>query len=134
MRPENQDSNFNWEDLASKNNNELLNNLENFVNRCAQSSYLGILIFSSFKFYYTFRALTFAEKFFKSIVPEMHLTEDDLNVLALVQRELTEYIAVLEQAKLRDGLRFILAISKHGNQYMQSQQPWAKLKGNDEEK
>lgn len=33
IRPETQDSNFNWVDLATKNNSELLNNLGNFVNR-----------------------------------------------------------------------------------------------------
>ena len=33
-RPEQSDSAFYWEDLAEKNNNELLKNLGNFVNRC----------------------------------------------------------------------------------------------------
>jgi len=35
---------------------------------------------------------------------------------------------------MRDGLKHILAISKHGNQYMQFQQPWMKIKGNDDDK
>ncbi|XP_043277078.1 methionine--tRNA ligase, cytoplasmic [Venturia canescens] len=112
IRPESQDSNFNWVDLATKNNSELLNNFGNFVNR----------------------ALMFAEKNFGSVVPAMTPREEDLTLLALVQRELTLYIATLEQAKLRDGLRYMLAISKHGNQYMQSQQPWVKVKGSDEDK
>lgn len=76
----------------------------------------------------------FVEKNFDSKVPQMELSEDDLQVLALAQRELTNYVGLLEQAKLRDGLKHVLAISKHGNQYMQSQQPWVKIKGNDEEK
>ena len=33
IRPETQDSSFSWEDLAQKNNNELLNNFGNFINR-----------------------------------------------------------------------------------------------------
>lgn len=33
VRPENQDSSFSWNDLATKTNSELLNNLGNFVNR-----------------------------------------------------------------------------------------------------
>jgi len=33
VRPESQDSNFSWVDLATKNNSELLNNLGNFINR-----------------------------------------------------------------------------------------------------
>ncbi|XP_014220044.1 methionine--tRNA ligase, cytoplasmic [Copidosoma floridanum] len=112
IRPENMDSNFNWVDLATKNNSELLNNFGNFVNR----------------------ALMFVEKNFDSKVPEINLQADDLRVLALIQRELTSYVTLLEQAKLRDGLRHVLAISKHGNQYMQYQQPWVKVKGDEEEK
>ncbi|XP_015117336.1 methionine--tRNA ligase, cytoplasmic [Diachasma alloeum] len=106
IRPESQDSNFNWVDLATKNNSELLNNFGNFVNR----------------------ALTFAVKNFKGVVPEMEIREEDLQVLALVQRELSQYIVAMEQGKFRDGVRHLLAISKHGNQYMQSQQPWVLIK------
>lgn len=81
-----------------------------------------------------YRALAFAEKNFDSTIPAMELGEDDLTVLALVQRELTAYNSALESGKLRDGLRHLLAISKHGNQYMQSQQPWFKIKGTDDDK
>ncbi|KAH0955052.1 hypothetical protein HN011_005185 [Eciton burchellii] len=112
IRPESQDSNFNWVDLATKNNSELLNNLGNFVNR----------------------ALAFSEKFFNSSIPPVEPEEADWIVLALVQRELSSYINAMEHAKLRDGLKHILAISKHGNQYMQSQQPWVKIKGTEEDK
>lgn len=113
IRPETQDSNFNWVDLATKNNSELLNNLGNFVNR----------------------ALVFSEKFFNSTVPPIERSEEaDWTVLALSQRELSSYINAMEQAKLRDGLKYILAISKHGNQYMQFQQPWVKIKGTDDDK
>ncbi|XP_017768839.1 PREDICTED: methionine--tRNA ligase, cytoplasmic [Nicrophorus vespilloides] len=112
VRPEGQDSSFSWVDLATKNNSELLNNLGNFVNR----------------------ALVFTEKFFGSTVPAMNLTEEDLTVLALCTRELKSYVASLEKAKLRDGIRYILAISKHGNQYMQSTQPWVLLKRTDDDK
>nr|XP_003702412.1 PREDICTED: methionine--tRNA ligase, cytoplasmic [Megachile rotundata]XP_012138592.1 PREDICTED: methionine--tRNA ligase, cytoplasmic [Megachile rotundata] len=112
VRPETQDSNFNWIDLACKNNNELLNNFGNFVNR----------------------ALVFAEKYFESYIPPMTLQEEDLILLVLAQRELSSYIHALEQAKLRDGLKHVLAISKHGNQYMQFQEPWVKIKGTDSDK
>ncbi|OAD60119.1 Methionine--tRNA ligase, cytoplasmic [Eufriesea mexicana] len=112
VRPETQDSNFNWVDLATKNNSELLNNFGNFVNR----------------------ALVFAERYFESKVPPIELQEDDLVLLALAQRELSFYIHALEQAKLRDGIKHVLAISKHGNQYMQFQEPWVKIKGTDNDK
>lgn len=81
------------------------------------------------------RALVFSEKFFNSTVPPIELPEEtDWTVLALAQRELSCYINAMEQAKLRDGLKCILAISKHGNQYMQFQQPWVKIKGTDDDK
>ncbi|XP_070163017.1 methionine--tRNA ligase, cytoplasmic [Polyergus mexicanus] len=113
IRPETQDSTFNWMDLVTKNNCELLNNLGNFVNR----------------------ALVFSEKFFNSTIPPIERPEEaDWTILALAQRELSCYINAMEQAKLRDGLKYILAISKHGNQYMQFQQPWIKIKGTDDDK
>ncbi|XP_067003701.2 methionine--tRNA ligase, cytoplasmic [Anabrus simplex] len=112
VRPESQDSSFSWVDLATKNNSELLNNLGNFINR----------------------ALVFAEKFFGRQVPPMSPNTTDLTFLALVTRELKAYCAALERARLRDGIRHILSISRHGNQYMQSQQPWVLVKGSDYER
>ncbi|KOC69527.1 Methionine--tRNA ligase, cytoplasmic [Habropoda laboriosa] len=112
VRPETQDSNFNWVDLATKNNSELLNNFGNFVNR----------------------ALVFAEKYFDSKVPLIELQEDDLVLLVLAQRELSSYVHSMKQAKLRDGLKHVLAISKHANVYMQFQEPWVKIKGTDNDK
>ncbi|XP_034942516.1 methionine--tRNA ligase, cytoplasmic [Chelonus insularis] len=112
IRPETQDSNFNWLDLATKVNSELLNTFGNFVNR----------------------ALVFLENNFASQIPEIKLRDEDVNLLALIQRELTQYNASMEEAKMRDALRHILTISKLGNQYMQSQQPWVQIKGNDNDK
>lgn len=109
-RPEVQDSNFNWNDLVARNNSELLNNVGNFINR----------------------ALVFCEKYFNSIVPTIQsLTDDDLNLLALVNRDLSNYIKSMNIAKFRDGIKYSLSISRHGNQYMQSQQPWVLLKDAD---
>ncbi|XP_063700982.1 methionine--tRNA ligase, cytoplasmic [Culicoides brevitarsis] len=111
-RPEGQDSSFSWNDLAARNNSELLNNLGNFCNR----------------------ALVFCEKNFASTIPVIKLEEDELILLALVNRELKGYIQSLEKARLRDGIRHLLSISRHGNQYMQSQQPWVLAKGDDKQK
>lgn len=76
----------------------------------------------------------FVEKTYNSMIPEMFLEQDDITVLALVNRELSAYKKSLEGAKLRDGLRHILSISRHGNQYVQSQEPWVKAKGSVEDK
>lgn len=111
-RPEGQDSSFSWNDLAARNNSELLNNLGNFVNR----------------------ALVFCEKNFNGTVPAMTLTNDEEVLLALINREIRGYISSLEKARLRDGIRHLLSISRHGNGYLQSQQPWVLLKGSEEQK
>jgi len=90
----------------TKNNSELLNNLGNFINR----------------------SLTFLEKFFNSEVPPINMLEEDYKVVAEVNREIVEYVNLLELCKLRDALRQILAIGKVGNVYFQSQQPWTLTK------
>uniref|UniRef100_A0A182IYF9 Methionine--tRNA ligase, cytoplasmic n=1 Tax=Anopheles atroparvus TaxID=41427 RepID=A0A182IYF9_ANOAO len=111
-RPEGQDSSFSWSDLQARNNNELLKNLGNFVNR----------------------ALVFCEKFFDSTIPAMTLIEEDLKLLALINRELKGYVNQMERARMRDGIRHLLQISRYGNQFMQSEEPWVKVKGTDDQK
>ncbi|CAH2014871.1 unnamed protein product [Acanthoscelides obtectus] len=112
IRPESQDSSFSWNDLVTKNNSELLNNLGNFVNR----------------------ALMFAKNSFNGVIPQMAPSDADYRVLALCTREYAAYVTALEKCRLRDGIRHILAISRHGNQYMQANQPWVLAKGTEEEK
>lgn len=106
IRPESQDSNFSWSDLATKNNSELLNNLGNFVNR----------------------VLKFVYSNFEHKIPDVELLEADKEVIKSVQDELTTYIKHLESGKLREGLRTILNISRIGNQLIQSEKPWVLVK------
>lgn len=111
-RPEGQDSCFSWNDLAARNNSELLNNLGNFVNR----------------------ALVFCEKNFDSTVDGVTLNADDLVLLALINREIKSYVTAMEKSRFRDGIKHLLAVSRQGNLYMQTEQPWVLLKGTDEQK
>lgn len=55
--------------------------------------------------------------------------EEDFIFLALCTREYKGYVTSLQKGRLRDGIRYILSMSRHGNQYMQSNQPWVLLKG-----
>lgn len=112
VRPENQDSSFSWADLAMRNNTELLNNLGNFVNR----------------------SLMFAEKYFDSTIPEMTLNLEDYTLLVRITQELKGYIECLNRARLRDGIKQIMNISRYGNGYMQASTPWVLIKGSEEEK
>uniref|UniRef100_A0A8C5I1E9 Methionine--tRNA ligase, cytoplasmic n=2 Tax=Gouania willdenowi TaxID=441366 RepID=A0A8C5I1E9_GOUWI len=112
VRPEGQDSAFSWADMALKNNSELLNNLGNFINRSAM----------------------FVTKFFEGRVPVMELQREDKKLLALVGWELQQYIQLMDKVKIRDALKHILNISRHGNQYIQVNTPWKKIKEGDAER
>ncbi|KAM7431444.1 hypothetical protein ABFA07_018006 [Porites harrisoni] len=112
MRPENQDSAFSWNDFIARNNNELLNNFGNFVNR----------------------ALMFVSNNFGGVVPKMDLTEDDKNFIALINKELKSYIDDNEKMRLREGLKVVLNMSKLGNQFIQSNKPWVLVKGSDSDR
>ncbi|XP_068171817.1 methionine--tRNA ligase, cytoplasmic isoform X2 [Antennarius striatus] len=109
VRPEGQDSAFSWADMATKNNSELLNNLGNFINRAGM----------------------FVTKFFEGCVPAMELQQEDKKLLALVGWELQQYIQLMDKVKIRDSLKHILNVSRHGNQYIQVNEPWKKIKGGD---
>uniref|UniRef100_A0A672FFK5 Methionine--tRNA ligase, cytoplasmic n=1 Tax=Salarias fasciatus TaxID=181472 RepID=A0A672FFK5_SALFA len=112
VRPEGQDSAFSWADMALKNNSELLNNLGNFINRAGM----------------------FVTKFFEGCVPVMELQQEDKRLLALVGWELQQYIQLMDKVKIRDALKHILNISRHGNQYIQVNEPWKKIKEGDAER
>lgn len=79
-------------------------------------------------------ALSFIEKNYGSTIPEISPIHEDFLLLALINRELSAYYSVLDKAKLRDGIRYILNISRYCNQYMQTQQPWVLFKGTPEQK
>ena len=46
-----------------------------------------------------FRALVFVSNFFNGEIPELHITDDDKELVALVTRELHKYVDNLEKIK-----------------------------------
>lgn len=112
IRPESSDSSFSWVELGTRNNSELLNNLGNFCHR----------------------SLSFCSNAFKGKVPDLCLKHYDFALIALINRDLTAYVQHMEKGRLREALKHVLLISKLGNHYMQSEQPWVLLKGNDVDK
>ncbi|KAH3766289.1 methionyl-tRNA synthetase [Pelomyxa schiedti] len=106
-RPESSDSNFTWEDLGEKCNNELLANIGNF----------------------THRALSFVAKFFDSSLPSpTDLRPQERDLIAKVNENLAQYFSLFEKIKLKDALKVVMQISKCGNQYIQENQPWVLVK------
>lgn len=113
MRPEAADTAFRWEDLAFKNNSELLANLGNFANR----------------------ALKFCKDSFGGIVPDIRKglkpTEDG-RLIHQVNKYLASYVDCMEKCKQKEAISYIFNISRLGNQLMQAEMPWKLLKGSDE--
>jgi methionyl-tRNA synthetase len=102
-RPEQADAVFLWEDFASKNNTELLNNLGNFINR----------------------TLSFIYNKCGNVVPQCNaLTASDEALLKEISVLKSNYIAQLEKVKIKDGLKSVMSISGRSNQFMQDNKPW----------
>eukprot|EP00741_Cyanophora_paradoxa_P012558 tig00020614_g12135.t1 len=108
-RPEQSDTQFAWTDFAAKNNNELLANLGNFINRI----------------------LAFVASRFDSTVPALGpLAPEDQKLVDDVAKEVQDYVAHLEKVRIKDGLRIAMNVSRLGNGYMQELKPWVLVKEN----
>ncbi|KAG0224499.1 putative methionine--tRNA ligase, cytoplasmic protein rar1 [Mortierella sp. GBA43] len=100
-RPESNDSHFLWNDFVARNNNELLANLGNFVNR----------------------VIKFVNAKYESKVPSLETaapeSESDKKLIREVNEKLKQYIEALDDVKIREGLRVAMEISALGNGYLQ---------------
>lgn len=105
-RPEGSDTQFFWKELQEKNNNELVANLGNFINR----------------------TLTFIERYLEKKVKKVKISkksEEFWNEIQEKEREITKY---LENVKLKDALKKIMKISHMGNKFFQDNEPWKLVK------
>ena len=122
-RPEANDSDFKWQDLANRCNGELLANLGNFVNRT--------LSFAHARFGGCFPSLedmwgaSQAEQA-KDCDPAENECDDELG--EAVQPLVKSYVEAMEKMQMREGLKLVLACSKVGNQFFQEKQPWVLIK------
>lgn len=105
-RPESSDSVFTWDDFLARNNNELLANLGNFVNR----------------------TLTFIEKHCGGVVSDEEVTDEDWVALREIDARIEKVTVLLSEIKLREALAEVMAVSRLGNVYFQEQQPWKLVK------
>lgn len=106
-RPEGSDSIFTWDDLAAKNNDELINTLGNYINRAVNLLY----------------------KSFNATIPEfIEGDPEDEQFTAMVNAELRDYNALLDKVSLKAALKKAMAIASIGNSYLQKIAPWKLLK------
>lgn len=105
-RPETSDSMFSWTDFIAGNNNVLLKNFGNYVNR----------------------VIKFLTDQFNGVIPESgdaegplptDSDEADPSFVSEVNELLAEYLDSMDRVKLRQGLNLVMSISARGNAYLQ---------------
>lgn len=104
--PEINDTEWKWGEFKDRVNNDLIANLGNFI----------------------FRTLSFIQNNFKGQVPKVDLGQGDIKVLDSVKVIVEDYRILMEDIKLRDGLKKILELSDIGNKYFQQSEPWKTIK------
>jgi len=116
--PEQSDSEFTWKGFQETNNNELVNNLANFVNR----------------------VLVLSHKYYAGIVPAIDHDQDFKSgwetdktgsydqELSLLYGKLREMGTEIERFNFREALRVVMEISSAGNALLQFNEPWKTVK------
>jgi methionyl-tRNA synthetase len=105
--PENKDSDFSWKDFQARNNNELADNLGNFVNR----------------------ALVLTQKYFGGKVPPRNnLFDIDLGAIESIRRMPGQIAASIEAFRFREALALLMDLSRMGNKYLADTEPWKLIK------
>jgi methionyl-tRNA synthetase len=103
--PENHDREFLWKDLIDANNNELVANLGNFINR----------------------VLTFTTTKFDGIVPDGELSEE---VEEAINTTFTKVGKALENCEFVKAMDLVLKLGHFANKYFNDQEPWAEINDN----
>ena len=104
--PETQDSDFTWEEFVRRNNDELLANWGNLVNR----------------------TLVNAHRNFGEVPHPGELTDDDRRVLDGVAAAFDEVGALIDQGRFRAAVAAIMRTSTLANTYVADQAPWSLVK------
>jgi methionyl-tRNA synthetase len=104
--PETQDADFTWADFVRRNNDELLANWGNLVNRTLTSAYRN----------------------FGAVPDAGELTEVDRALLATVDRAFDDVGELIEGVRFRAALAEVMRISTQVNQYVSDQAPWSVVK------
>jgi len=111
IAPETKDSDFTWKDFQSKNNNELLAILGNFVNRTA------VLI----------------QKYYDGKIPPLGTPDTfDTEVLDAITNTKNKIEQLIETFHFRDAQKELMNLFRLGNKYLTETEPWKLQKTNPE--
>lgn len=120
--PESKDSEFTWKGFQDANNNELVNNLANFINR----------------------VVVLNNKYYDGVIPEfdeaLHFEapdEDGLpgfhdSELMALHDLLQDQGTAIRSYNFREALKILMDISSRGNQLLQFNEPWKLIKEDEE--
>jgi methionyl-tRNA synthetase len=103
--PETQDSDFTWAEFVRRNNDELVANWGNLVNR----------------------TLTNAHRHFGEVPPAGELQDVDANVIAAVESGFDSVGELIERARFKAALAEAMRLASIVNQYVSDQAPWATI-------
>ncbi len=106
--PETQDTDFTWAEFVRRNNDELVANWGNLVNR----------------------ALTSAYRHFGRVPEPGELTDDDAATIGEIEAGFDTVGDLIERARFRAALAEAMRLASRVNQYLSDQAPWA-LVGDD---
>ncbi|HET9921586.1 MAG TPA: methionine--tRNA ligase [Ktedonobacteraceae bacterium] len=105
--PEGRDTDFTYEELVRRNNDELVATYGNAVHR----------------------TLTFLQSKFGGVVPEPQaLREADREILAEVDRGFTLVGHLIGNVHLKEGINAAMAVARAANRYLDEQAPWKQIK------
>ena len=98
--PEGKDNDFTWKDFQSRNNNELVAILGNYINR----------------------VFILTEKYFNNIIPEYEKL--DLNQIIKIYDYVSLISSSLDKFKFRDAVNHLIDLARTGNKYLADKEPW----------
>jgi len=104
--PETQDTDFTWDEFVRRNNDELLANWGNLVNR----------------------TLVNAQRNFGAVPEPGELLDADRRILAAVAAAFETVGALIEEVRFRNAVAEAMRVSTLANQYLAEQAPWALVK------
>ncbi|UCH71866.1 MAG: class I tRNA ligase family protein, partial [Thermoplasmatales archaeon] len=110
--PENKDTDWDWDDFFTKNNDELVGAYGNFVHR----------------------VLTFTSKNFGEIPKQKNKLDDlDKETIKKIDKTSEEVSASVGTCNFKKGLRAAMSLAQYGNYYFDKKQPWALIKTDEDD-
>jgi len=105
--PEAKDNDFTWKDFQTRNNNELVAVLGNFVNR----------------------TLVLVQKYFNGTCPpSLQTNEEDIAILGQIDTIKLQVEKSLETFRIREALVEAMGLARLGNKYLAETEPWKLIK------